>query len=39
MLTHRGVPKDLLDDTDAYWRHVYWAPMRRGGNNCRGGAR
>jgi len=28
VLTHRGVPKNLLDDTEAYWRHVYWAPMR-----------
>ncbi len=27
-LTHRGVPKPLLDDTEEYWRHVYWAPMR-----------
>ena len=28
VLTHRGVPKHLLDDTEEYWRHVYWAPMR-----------
>ena len=28
VLTHRGVPKHVLDDTEEYWRHVYWAPMR-----------
>lgn len=28
VLTHRGVPKHLLDETEEYWRHVYWAPMR-----------
>jgi hypothetical protein len=28
VLTHRGVPKHLLDDTEAYWRNVYWVPMR-----------
>ena len=27
VLTHRGVPKHLLDDTEEYWRRV-WAPMR-----------
>jgi len=39
VLTHRGVPNHLLDDTEAYWRHIYWAPMRARGNNCRAGAR
>ena len=28
VLTHRGVPKHLLDDMEAYWRNVYWVPMR-----------
>ncbi len=28
VLTHRGVPKHLLDQVEDYWRHVYWAPMR-----------
>ena len=28
VLTHRGVPKHLLDDTEEYWRHVHWAPMK-----------
>lgn len=28
VLTHRGVPKQLLDDVEEYWRHGYWAPMR-----------
>jgi uncharacterized protein YndB with AHSA1/START domain len=28
VLTHRGVPKHLLDQIEDYWRHVYWAPMR-----------
>jgi uncharacterized protein YndB with AHSA1/START domain len=28
VLTHRGVPKDLLDQIEDYWRFVYWAPMR-----------
>jgi hypothetical protein len=27
VLTHRGVPKHLLDDTEEYWRRL-WAPMR-----------
>jgi uncharacterized protein YndB with AHSA1/START domain len=29
VLTHRGVPKHLLDEIEDYWRSVYWAPMRR----------
>lgn len=28
VLTHRGVPKDLLDQIEDYWRRVYWAPMK-----------
>jgi len=28
VLTHRGVPKQLLDQIEDYWRHVYWAPMK-----------
>jgi uncharacterized protein YndB with AHSA1/START domain len=28
VLTHRGVPKHLLDQIEDYWRHVYWAPMK-----------
>ena len=28
VLTHRGVPKHLLDQIEDYWRRVYWAPMR-----------
>jgi uncharacterized protein YndB with AHSA1/START domain len=32
VLTHRGVPKHLLDQIEDYWRHVCWAPMKRGGS-------
>ena len=28
VLTHRGVPKHLLDDIEDYWRSVYWAPIK-----------
>ena len=28
VLTHRGVPKHLLDQIEDYWRLVYWAPMK-----------
>jgi uncharacterized protein YndB with AHSA1/START domain len=28
VLTHRGVPKPLLDDMETYWRTVYWSPMK-----------
>ena len=28
VLTHRGVPKHLLDQIEDYWRRVCWAPMR-----------
>ena len=28
VLTHRGVPKPLLDQIEDYWRRVYWAPMK-----------
>ena len=28
VLTHRGVPKPLLDDTEDYWRTVYWSRMK-----------
>lgn len=32
VLTHRGVPKHLLDQIEDYWRLVYWAPMKRHGS-------
>ena len=28
VLTHRGVPKALLDSVEAGWRDGYWAPMK-----------
>lgn len=28
VLTHRGVPKALLDDTEDEWRRVYWAKIK-----------
>jgi uncharacterized protein YndB with AHSA1/START domain len=28
VLTHRGVPKQLIDQIEDYWRRVYWAPMK-----------
>jgi uncharacterized protein YndB with AHSA1/START domain len=28
VLTHRGVPKHLLDQIEDYWRVVYWAPIK-----------
>ena len=28
VLTHRGVPKALLDDTEEHWRRQYWDRMR-----------
>lgn len=28
VLTHRGVPKDLIDETEQDWREDYWARMR-----------
>jgi hypothetical protein len=28
ILTHRGVPKHLLDQIEDYWRLGYWAPMK-----------
>ena len=28
VLTHRGVPKHLLDQIEDYWRAVYWGPMK-----------
>jgi uncharacterized protein YndB with AHSA1/START domain len=33
VLTHRGVPKPLLDQIEDYWRHVYWAPMKERANS------
>jgi uncharacterized protein YndB with AHSA1/START domain len=27
-LTHRGVPKHLLDQIEDYWRLVYWTPLK-----------
>ena len=29
VLTHRGVPKHLLDQIEDYWRSIYWTPMRK----------
>lgn len=28
VLTHRGVPKWLIDDTEENWRNDYWAKMK-----------
>ena len=28
VLTHRGVPKALLDSVETAWRDDYWAPMK-----------
>lgn len=28
VLTHRGVPKKLIPETEDYWRQVYWARMK-----------
>ena len=28
VLTHRGVPKHLLDDTEQEWREKYWTRMK-----------
>lgn len=28
VLTHRGVPKHLIPETEHYWRENYWARMR-----------
>jgi len=28
VLTHRGVPKHLLDEIEDYWRLIYWTPMK-----------
>ncbi|HEX5070996.1 MAG TPA: SRPBCC domain-containing protein [Vicinamibacterales bacterium] len=28
VLTHRGVPKALIPDTEKHWREVYWARFR-----------
>ena len=28
VLTHRGVPKHLIPDTEAYWRQCCWARMK-----------
>src|SRR5262245_9938646 len=38
VLTHRGVPKHLLDDIEDYWRQVYWAPMKAVTNTAPVGA-
>lgn len=29
VLTHRGVPKHLIPETEAYWRRVYWERMKK----------
>lgn len=31
MLTHRGVPKELIPRTEERWRMLTWAPLRRRG--------
>jgi uncharacterized protein YndB with AHSA1/START domain len=28
VLTHRGVPKHLIDQIESYWRLTCWAPMK-----------
>ena len=28
VLTHRGVPKDLIPETERHWREQYWARMK-----------
>lgn len=28
VLTHRGVPKDLIPETEATWREQYWSRMK-----------
>jgi len=28
VLTHRGVPKHLLDDTEQEWREKYWTKLK-----------
>jgi len=28
VLTHRGVPKHLIPETEDYWRQIYWARMK-----------
>ena len=28
VLTHRGVPKDLLDETERAWRDQYWSKIK-----------
>ena len=28
VLTHRGVPKALLESTEADWKTRYWGPMK-----------
>jgi uncharacterized protein YndB with AHSA1/START domain len=28
VLTHRGVPKQLIPETESYWRECYWSRMK-----------
>ena len=28
VLTHRGVPKHLIPETEDYWRRIYWERMK-----------
>jgi hypothetical protein len=28
VLTHRGVPKDLIPDTERTWREQYWVRIK-----------
>ena len=28
VLTHRGVPKDLIPETELAWREQYWARIK-----------
>lgn len=30
LLTHRGVPKWLIPETETYWRETHWARIREG---------
>ena len=29
VLTHRGVPKHLIPEMEAYWRQIYWDRMKK----------
>ena len=29
VLTHRGVPKDLIPEVEAYWKNKYWNEIKK----------